>query len=166
MSRFPRVCVLLLTLFVLPLWRVPAAAGSDFQQYKSLRNDYLKVINVQERERIEERYVENAGKVTLQKLPYKEVLVTAELIKKPPSNISTFLTAAKEPYFKLCLTPFDASDAGLDKICQTFHFQSLIKGNVGTASFRLTPEMARYELHLTQRVPNSGSTIKLWTPRD
>jgi hypothetical protein len=166
MSLLPRVCLSALVLLVMPLWGMPAAAGSDFQQYKKLRNEYLKVINVQEQERTEERYVESAGKVTLQKLPYKEVLVTAELIQKPPSNISNFLSSANEPYFKLCLTPFDASDTKQEEACQTFRFQNMTKGNVGTASFRLTPEMARYDLHLTQRVPNAGSTIKLWTPRD
>ncbi|MGD9607936.1 MAG: hypothetical protein AB7U59_00875 [Desulfovibrionaceae bacterium] len=165
MSLLPRVCLAFLALLAVLAWGMPAAA-SDFQQYKDLRNEYLKVIDVRERVRTEERYVENDGKVTLQKLPFKEVLVTAELVQKPPSNMSTFLDSAKEPYFKLCLTPFDSANQALDKDCQAFRFQSLIKGNVGTASFRLTPEMARYELHLTQQVPNKGAPIKLWSPRD
>ena len=55
----------------------------------AMRNPYLRVTNIEERQRTEERYVESGGKVSLQQMPYKEVLVTATLLNKPPSSLNT-----------------------------------------------------------------------------
>jgi hypothetical protein len=136
---------------------------SDFNQYKDMRNPYLRVTNIEERQRTEERYVESGGKVSLQQMPYKEVLVTATLLNKPPSSLNTMFDSS-DPYFKVCLHPFDKTGAALDDDCQSFRFQSLVRGNIGTAIFRLTPEIARYEIHITQKLPEKSSTIKLWNP--
>ena len=141
------------------------APASDFNQYKDLRNPYLRVTKVEERQRTEERYAEAGGKVTLQKLPYKEVLVTAVLTQKPPSSLDTMFEA-NDPFFKICLQPFDAAGQALDDDCKSFRFQSLVQGNIGTATFRLTPETARYEIRITRKIPDKGSAIKLWNPNE
>ncbi len=137
--------------------------ASDFTQYKDLRNPYLRVTNIEERQRTEERYAESGGKVVLQKLPYREVMVTAVLVNKPPSSLDTMFDTS-DPYFKVCLQPFDQAGQALDEDCRSFRFQSLVRGNIGTAAFRLAPEAARYEIHVTQKIPDKGSTIKLWNP--
>jgi hypothetical protein len=140
-----------------------AAAASDLTRYKDLRNDYVKVTDIKERDRTEEQYVESGGKVTLQKIPYKEVMVTAELTQKPPTSMDTMFSGA-EPLFKICMSRFDAADKALEDDCQSLRFQSMVKGNVGTASFRLTPDTARYEFRVAQKQGDKGATIKLWTP--
>lgn len=148
------------------LWSSSTALASDFTRFKDLKNEFIKVTDVRERERNEERYVETGGKVTLQQIPHKEVQVTAELIQKPPSTMTTMFDSGSDPYFKICLAPFDAADKALDEDCQSFHFQTLSKGNVGTATFRLDAAIARYEFHLTKKLPDAGSSIKLWVPTD
>lgn len=139
------------------------APTSDLTRYKALRNDYVKVTDIKERERTEEQYVESGGKVTLQKVPYKEVLVTAELTQKPPSSMDTMFSG-REPMFRVCMSRFDAADKALDDDCQSLRFQSMVKGNVGTASFRLTEDTARYEFRVAQKQGDKGSGIKLWYP--
>lgn len=166
MSLPCRVRWLLPALAVLVLGLPAALSAAEFPQYKDLRNDYLKVIDLRERDRTEERYMESGGKVTLQRLPYKELTVTAELVQKPPSTMSTMFDSSKEPYFRICLLPFDNAGNKQEEDCQTFRFQSLVRGNVGTASFRLPADLSRYELHLTQKLANKGTGFKLWTPRD
>ena len=146
-----------------------AAAGQSMGlgQYKALRNDYVKVTDIKERERFEERYQDSGGKVTLQKVPYKEVMITAELITKPPSSMDTmFVGDTAQPYFKICMAPFDAADKALDESCEAFRFQSYVRGNIGTASFRLDAGTARYEFRMIQRQGEKGSAIKLWVPTD
>lgn len=140
------------------------AFASDLTRYNDLRNDYIKVTNIQERVRVEERYVETQGTVTLQKIPYKEVFVTAELRQKPPSSMETVFNSAAEPYFKICMERFDAAETKLDDECQALHFQRLVKGNVGTTSFRLPADVARYTFRVAQKQPNKGGSFKLWTP--
>jgi len=164
----PRPICLATVLAVCLLALLPASvfSASDFTRFKDLKNEYLKVTDVQERTRTEDRYVETAGKVVLTKVPFKEVLVTAELIKRPPSTMDTMFSAGADPALKICLAPFDTSGKALDEDCQAIRFQSMIRGNVGTATFRLTDEMSRYEFHLTQRLPEKGSSIKLWVPTD
>ena len=145
----------------------PAAAAQSMGlgQYKALRNDYVKVTDIKERERFEERYQDSGGKVTLQKVPYKEVMITAELINKPPSSMDTmFVGDAAQPDLKICMVPFDAAGKALDESCAAFRFQSLVRGNIGTASFRLDADTARYEFHMIQRQGEKGSAIKLWVP--
>jgi hypothetical protein len=145
----------------------PALAGQSLSLsgYKELRNDYVKVTDVKERERFEERYLEKAGKVTLQKVPYKEVLVTAEMIQKPPSSMDTvFGGEAAQPFLKICMAPFDAAGKALDESCESFKFQSFVRGNIGTAMFRLDPDAARYDFRMIQRQGDKGSAIKLWVP--
>ena len=57
-----------------------------------------------------ERYMDAGGKVTLQQVPYKEVLVTAELSQKPPSNMDTmFGGESNQPFLRICMTPFDSA---------------------------------------------------------
>lgn len=157
------VLVFLALLSLLALSATPRAQASDFNQYKEMRNPFLKVTDIRERERFEERYVETSGKVTLQKLPYKEVFVTAVLTQKPPSSLNSMFESSN-PYFKICLRPFGRDGARLEDNCQSFHFQSLVRGNVGTASFRLTPETARYDIRITEKIPDKGSALKLWNP--
>jgi hypothetical protein len=157
----------LISAFVLALVCLLPGPGwaSDLARYKDLRNEYLKVTDVKERERIEERYVDTGGKVTLQKIPYKEVMVTAELTQKPPSNMETmFSDAASNPFFKVCMARFDADGKTLDEDCQSLRFQSLVKGNIGTASFRVTEDTARYAFRVAQKQGDKGTSIKLWTP--
>jgi len=152
---------------LLPLLAVLTAspgAASDLTRYKELRNDYIKVTDIKERERTEEQYVAGGGKVTLQKIPYKEVMVTAELTQKPPSSMDTMFSSGSEPLFKVCMVRFDAADKTLEDDCQPLRFQSLVKGNVGTASFRLTSDTARYEFRVAQKQADKGSAIKLWYP--
>ena len=141
-----------------------AATASDLTLYKDLRNDYIKVTDIKERVRTEERYVESAGKVSLQKIPFKEVVVTAELRQKPPSSMATVFDSAAEPYFKVCMNRFDAAGAKLEDECQALRFQSLVKGNVGTASFRVPEDVARYEFKVADKQPNKDGGFKLWTP--
>lgn len=144
----------------------PAArslAASDLTRYKELRNDYIKVTDIRERDRSEEQYVESGGKVTLQKIPYKEVMVTAELTQKPPTSMDTMFSGS-EPLFKVCMSRFDAAGKSLEDDCQSLRFQSMVKGNVGTASFRLTPDTVRYEFRVAQKQGDKGSAIKLWYP--
>ena len=95
----PRPICLATVLAVCLLALLPASvfSASDFTRFKDLKNEYLKVTDVQERTRTEDRYVETAGKVVLTKVPFKEVLVTAELIKRPPSTMRQ-LGAAPSPH--------------------------------------------------------------------
>ncbi len=162
----PRFAALLPALALFLAVSVPGLAlASDLTRFRDLKNEYIKVTDVKEREKSEEKYVDTGGRVELKKIPYKEILVTAELIRKPPSTMENmFGDTATEPYFKVCLVPFDAADKALEEDCQSLRFQSLVAGNVGTAAFRLSDDMARYELRLTQKVPDKGSTIKLWYP--
>ena len=156
---------LLAVFLVLAAW--PAAAGQsmDLGRYKELRNDYVKVTDIKERERFEERYLETGGKVTLQKVPYKEVMITAELVQRPPSSMDTmFAGDAAQPFLKICMAPFDAAGKALDESCETLKFQSFVRGNIGTATFRIEADMARYEFHMIQRQGDKGSAIKLWVP--
>ncbi|MFP5258670.1 MAG: hypothetical protein ACLGQH_06570, partial [Acidobacteriota bacterium] len=62
------VARLLLVVLILTAW--PALAGQSLKLdgYKDLRNEYVKVTDIKERERFEERYLESGGKVTLQKV--------------------------------------------------------------------------------------------------
>ena len=167
MSQRRQTCLPAVVAFlVLALFPASVLRASDFARFKELKNDYLKVTNVEERQRTEDRYVETGGKVELQKVPYKEVLVTATLIKRPPSTMDTMFNADADPYLKICLAPFDASGTAMDEICQALRFQSMTTGNVGTTSFRLTDEMSRYDFHLTQKLPDKGSAIHLWLPTE
>ena len=162
----PRAIVLCLALTVLAA--VPAlGAGQSLSlgAYKELRHEYVKVTDIKERERTEERYLDAGGKVTLQKVPYKEVLVTAELSQKPPSNMETmFGGETSQPFLRICMVPFDAAGKTLDETCQAFKFQSFVRGNIGTTTFRLDPGTARYEFRMVQPQGDKGSAIKLWVP--
>lgn len=159
-----RLCRAFLAIAAVLSLALPAASrASEFTQYKDLRNPFLRVTNIEERQRTEERYAEANGKVALQKLPYKEVLVTAMLLQKPPSSLDTMFDASN-PYFKVCLRPFDQAGKTLDEDCRNFRFQSLVRGNIGTATFRLSPEIARYEIHVTRKLPDKGGALKLWNP--
>jgi len=153
------------TALCVALWLPGPVRASDLTRYKELHNDFIKVTDIRERERTEERYMEGGGKVTLQKIPYKEVLVTAELTQKPPSNMDTMFTTS-DPAFKICMSPFDSAGKQLEESCESLRFQSMVKGNVGTASFRLPPEATRYDFHVAQKQPDKGSSIKLWVPTD
>jgi hypothetical protein len=156
-----RLCLAFLAFLVLA--SPPVAPASDFNQYKDLRNPFLRVTNIEERQRTEERYAETGGKVALQKQPYKEVVITAVLTQKPPSSLDAMFETSN-PYFKVCLQPFDTAGQAMDDDCKSFHFQSMVKGNVGTSTFRLAPEVSRYEVHVAQKIPDKGSAIKLWNP--
>lgn len=163
----PQAVIRLLALtLTLVLAALPALAGSmDLGRYKELRNDYVKVTDIKERERFEERYLEAGGKVTLKKVPYKEVMITAEMVQRPPSSMDTmFAGDAAQPYLKICMAPFDADGKALDESCETFKFQSFVRGNIGTANFRIEDGVARYDFRMIQRQGDKGSAIKLWVP--
>ena len=162
----PHAVIRFLAVFLV-LAAVPAVAGQslDLSRYKELRNDYVKVTDIKERERFEERYVDTGGKVTLQKVPYKEVMVTAEMVQRPPSSMDTmFAGDVAQPFLKICMAPFDAAGKALDESCTPFKFQSFVRGNIGTATFRIEADMVRYEFHMIQRQGDKGSAIKLWVP--
>ena len=160
-----RALPLLLVLLACP--GLAAGQSLDLNRYKTLRNEYVKVTDIKERERFEERYIDSGGKVTLQKAPYKEVMITAELIQKPPSSMDTmFVGDAAQPFLKICMVPFNAAGNALDESCAAFRFQSFVRGNIGTTSFRLDADTARYEFHMIQRQGDKGSAIKLWVPTD
>ena len=162
----PHALIRLLTV-LLVLAALPAMAGQsmDLARYKELRNEYVKVTDIKERERFEERYMETGGKVTLQKVPYKEVLVTAELVQRPPSSMDAmFAGDAAQPFLKICMAPYDASGKAQDETCETLKFQSFVRGNIGTANFRIEEGVARYEFHMIARQGDKGSAIKLWVP--
>ncbi|EFL49513.1 conserved hypothetical protein [Solidesulfovibrio fructosivorans JJ]] len=159
--HLPVLVFILLLATVLP----PRPAGaSDLTRYKELRNDFVKVTDIEERMRTEEKYVPTGNKVTLEKVPYKEVVVTAELRRKPPSSMDSLLSDQANPLLRICMSRFDAADKPLDDDCQSLHFQSMVKGNVGTAVFRLTEDTARYEFRVAQKQGDKGSAIKLWYP--
>lgn len=157
------VCCVLAALAAAPAWG--AGQSLSLGAYKELRNDYVKVTDIKERERTEERYQDSGGKVTLQQVPYKEVMVTAEVVQKPPSSMDSVLGGdVNQPFTRICMAPFDAAGKALDESCQTFRFQSFVRGNIGTALFRLEPGTARYEFRMIQRQDDKGSAIKLWFP--
>ncbi|MEA5090316.1 hypothetical protein [Solidesulfovibrio sp.] len=141
------------------------AAGLELSRYKDLRNAYMKVTDIQERERSEEKYVPSGGKVTLQKVPYKEVVVTGELRQKPPASMDAMFGGGEgQPLLKVCMARYDASGALLEEECQGLRFESMVKGNVGTALFRIPEGTARYEFRLPEAKGDKGSAIKLWYP--
>ena len=156
----PALVLLVVTVVVAPR----LAAASDLTRYKELRNEFIKVTDITERERTEERYVPTGDKVTLQKVPYKEIVITAELRQRPPSNMDTLFGNQANPAFRICMARFDAAGKPMDDDCQSLHFQSMVKGNVGTAIFRLSDDTARYEFRVAQKQPDKGSAIKLWYP--
>lgn len=167
MPRFGLFSVLLLSaLLLFGLCCLPGPAdASDLTQYKHLRNAYVKVTDVRERTRTEERYVPVGGQVRLENVPYKEVLVTAELRQRPPSNMDSMFGSGQVPaYLKVCMARFDAKDEKIEDQCQALRFESRVKGNVGTATFRLPEDTARYEIHMAEEKGDTGSAIKLWYP--
>ncbi|WP_029456694.1 hypothetical protein [Solidesulfovibrio alcoholivorans] len=141
------------------------AANLELSRYKDLRNPYMKVTDIQERERFEEKYVPSGGKVTLQKVPYKEVVVTGELRQKPPASMDAMFGGGEgQPLLKVCMARYDAAGAQIEEECQGLRFESMVKGNVGTALFRLPEGTARYEFRLPEAKGDKGSAIKLWYP--
>lgn len=165
MTPLLRLSVLAMALLVLPaVLPLRPAGASDLTRYKELRNDFIKVTDIEQRERTEEKYVPTGDKVTLQKVPYKEIVVTAELRQRPPSNMDTLFGNQANPAFRICMARFDNADKPMDDDCQSLHFQSMVKGNVGTAIFRLTPDTARYEFRVAGKQADKGSSIKLWYP--
>jgi len=78
--------------------------------------------------------------------------------------MDSFLSGQADPSLKICMSRFDAAGNSLDDDCQSLHFQSMVKGNVGTALFRLTDDTARYEFRVAQKQSDKGSSIKLWYP--
>ncbi|WP_300161669.1 hypothetical protein [Solidesulfovibrio sp.] len=167
MIRFG-VLLLALAAVLLPPAALPTparAAGLELSRYKDLRNEYMKVTDIKERERTEERYVPSAGKVTLKQVPYKEVLVTAELRQKPPSSMDSMFGASDaQPFLKVCMARFDAADKLIEEECQGLRFESMVKGNVGTAMFRVPEGTARYDIRMAEAKGDKGSAIKLWYP--
>ena len=161
---FSRFSLAALTLAICSLVAVVATA-SDLTTYKDLHNDFVKVTDVRERQRTEERYVPSGNQVTLQKVPYKEVVVTAELRRKPPASMDAFFSGTEgQPLLKVCMIRFDAAGQRLEDSCQALKFESMVKGNVGTTIFRLPDDTARYELHMAEAKGDKGSAIKLWYP--
>ncbi|MFZ5812204.1 MAG: hypothetical protein ACOY4F_09195 [Thermodesulfobacteriota bacterium] len=141
------------------------ALAADLKLYKDLQNDYIKVTSVKETEKTEEKYVNVGGRLELQKVPHREVLITAEITNKPPSTMDNmFGDPQAEPFFKVCVTFYDQNDAPGDEECQAIRFHRPVKGDIGTLGIPYPPEAVRYALRLIKRVDSTSGPIKLWVP--
>ncbi len=154
-------CVLCLLILAVPSF-------AQLKQYKDLRNDYIKVIDVRDLDKTEEKYVDVGGKLELKEVTRKTVRVTAEIMRKPPATMSNMFNDEKaEPFFKICLAAFDASDKKIgDDDCESFKFGAWVKGNIGAAVFELPDGMTRYELSMIKDVAKKGDAFKIWVPTD
>ncbi len=141
------------------------APADDLKLYKDLQNDYIKVTSVKETEKIEEKYVDVGGRLELRKVPRKEVLVTAQIVRKPPSTMQNmFGDPQAEPFFKICATFYNQDNAPGDEECQAIRFHRPVAGDIGTLGIPYPPEAVRYALRLIKRVDASSSAFKLWVP--
>lgn len=140
-------------------------AFAELKQYKDLRNDYIKVIDVREQDKTEEKYVDVGGKLELQELARRTLRVTAEIIAKPPPTMDNMFNDEKGvPFFKVCLTAFN-EDAKLgDEDCKAFKFNKWVRGDIGVAVFDLPKELTRYDLRVVKDAPNKSESFKLWIP--
>lgn len=141
-------------------------AQAEFGAYKDLRNDFMKVIAIKEFDKTEEKFVDVGGRVENKVVPYKEIRVTAELTQKPPSTLDgMFGDENAIPFFKICMIPYDAAGQALEDTCKALRFESLVKGNIGAALFRLPDGATRYEFTVIKKVPSKSDSIKLWYPK-
>jgi hypothetical protein len=141
------------------------ASADDLKLYKDLHNEFIQVTNVQETEKVEEKYVEVAGHLQLQKVPRKELKITARIVRKPPSTMdNVFGDPQAEPFFKVCVTFYDAEDKPGDEECQSIRFHRPVEGDIGTLGIPYPPEAVKYALRLIKRVDSTSSPFKLWVP--
>lgn len=141
-----------------------AASADDLKLYKDLQNDFIQVTSVKETEKSEEKYVDVGGRLELKKVPRKELTVTARIVRKPPSTMQNVFDSQAEPFFKVCVTFYDAEDAAGDEDCQALRFHRPVEGDIGTMSIPYPPEAARYALRVIKRVDSTSSPFKLWVP--
>lgn len=142
-----------------------APAFAQLNQYKDLRNDYIKVIDVREQDKTEEKYVDVGGRLELQALTRKTARVTAEITAKPPPTMANMFNDEKAvPFFKICLTAFDGDAKLGDEDCKAFKFNKWVRGDIGVAVFDLPEGLTRYDLHVIKDVPNKSESFKLWVP--
>ncbi|MEF3698194.1 hypothetical protein [Desulfolutivibrio sp.] len=139
--------------------------ADDLKLYKELHNDYIQVTGVKETEKTEEKYVDVGGRLELQKVPHKELTITARIVRKPPSTMDNlFGDEQAEPFFKVCATFYDAEDNAGDEECRGVRFHRPVEGDIGTLGFPYPPEAARYALRLIKRVDSTSTPFKLWVP--
>jgi len=153
---------------VMLLAALSAPARAQLKQYKELRNNFIKVIDVREMDKTEEKYVDVGGKLELKEVTRKTLRVTAEIVSKPPTTMSNMFNDEKaEPFFKICLASYDAKDAKIgDDDCGSFKFSAWVKGNIGVEVFDLPEGMSRYELSMVKDVSKKGESFKLWVPTE
>jgi len=141
------------------------AYADNLKLYKDLHNDYIQVTGVKETEKTEEKYVDVGGRLELRQVPRKELTITARIVRKPPSTMNNmFGDPQAEPFFKVCVTFYDADDAAGDEECQAIRFHRPVEGDIGTLGIPFPPEAARYALRLIKRVDSTSSPFKLWVP--
>jgi hypothetical protein len=156
--------LLFLAALVIQLAGGPALAD-DLKLYKDLQNEFIQVTSVKETEKVEEKYVEVGGRLELQKVPRKDLAITARIVRKPPSTMdNVFGDPQSEPFFKICVTFFDAEDKPGDEECQAIRFRRPVEGDIGTLGIPYPSDAARYALRLIKRVDSSSTPFKLWTP--
>jgi len=144
---------------------VGSAQADDLKLYKDLQNEFIQVTSVKETEKVEEKYMEVGGRLELQKVPRKELVITARIVRKPPSTMNNvFGDPQAEPFFKICVTFYDADDKPGDEECQAIRFRRPVEGDIGTLGVPYPPESTRYALRLIKRVDSSSTPFKLWTP--
>ncbi|NDY56754.1 hypothetical protein G3N56_08350 [Desulfovibrio sulfodismutans] len=144
---------------------VDPLCADDLKLYKDLHNEFIQVTNVQETEKVEEKYIEVAGHLELQKVPRKELKITARIVRKPPSTMdNVFGDPQAEPFFKVCVTFYDAQDNPGDEECQAIRFHRPVEGDIGALGIPYPPGAARYALRLIKRVDSTSSPFKLWVP--
>ncbi len=142
-------------------------AFAELNQYKDLRNDYIKVIDIRDQSKTEEKYVDVGGKLELQELERKTLRVTAEIVSKPPPTMANMFNDEKAvPFFKICLSAFDGDAKLGDDVCKAFRFNKWVRGDIGVAVFDLPEGMTRYDLRVIKDVPNKSEGFKLWVPTE
>jgi len=150
---------------MLCLLAAAVSASAQLKQYKDLRNAYIKVIDVREQDKTEEKYLETDGKLELTELVRKTLRITAEIIAKPPPTMDNMFNDEQAvPYFKVCLTAFNGEAKLGDEDCKAFKFNKWVRGDIGVAVFNLPEGLTRYDLRVIKDVPNKGEGFKLWVP--
>jgi len=165
MKTAPRFFSVLAAAMLLACVAVGPAFADDLKLYKELHNEFIQVTNVKETEKTEEKYIEVGGRLELQKVPRKELTITARIVRKPPSTMDNlFGDEQAEPFFKVCVTFYDAEDKAGDEECRGIRFHRPVEGDIGTLGILYPPEAARYALRLIKRVDSTSSPFKLWVP--
>ncbi len=162
-----RTC-LALTVVLSLYFSMAFATAPDKKEIASLHNDYVKVLEVKETEQTEEKFINDGSKAALKHVPFKNISIVAELLKKPPMKLDTVFSSNKKiPELRVCI--YERNELGKlvrEGTCETFLFETLSSGSIGTASFHFPPDFNDYGIKLADKQPNKGSTFELWTPNE